>query len=210
MNSISRALSELKMLDKQINKAIQDSLFATKIQGESTIVTKFKTNEEFIEKSKSQLQSIQDKINRRQKIKSAIVKSNAQTLVKIGGKSLTVAEAIERKDSIKYEKNLLIKLKSDFLRSADEVESKNVEMTEKLDHHLTAQYGIKDSQSQISSEEIKAVSDLFKKRNEWFLIAPDNMSKVIEEIEQNIDAFEAEVDYTLSESNSQTIIEIED
>ena len=48
----------------------------------------------------------------RKEIKEKIVKSNAETLVTIAGKEMTVAAAIERKESIKYEKKLAEELKN--------------------------------------------------------------------------------------------------
>ena len=49
-----------------------------------------------------------DLISRRNKIKSAIIMSNAKTVVEVAGKQMTVAEAIDKKSSIEYEKELLI------------------------------------------------------------------------------------------------------
>lgn len=46
-------------------------------------------------------------ISYRHKIKALVVQSNACTKVIVGKEEMTVAEAIERKQSIQYEKDLL-------------------------------------------------------------------------------------------------------
>jgi molybdopterin synthase catalytic subunit len=66
----------------------------------------------FANNSKADYQSINDLITRRNRLKSAIILSNATTKVKIGDTVLTVAEVIERKQSLKYYKTLFDKLKT--------------------------------------------------------------------------------------------------
>ncbi|MCP4369761.1 MAG: hypothetical protein GY797_16855, partial [Deltaproteobacteria bacterium] len=121
--TISRALAELKLLDKRIRGTIEKGTFAGLAQGKKSI-TGYETNDEFIKTAKSSIQSAQDLIKRRQAIKSAIVNSNAKTEVTIADKKMSVAEAIERKSSIEYEKLLLQKLKTKYFSAKDDLENK--------------------------------------------------------------------------------------
>src|SRR5690606_13391079 len=104
--SIAGALVELKLLDKRIEKATGNGLFVSYKLGQN-VPKLFKNSEEMLTTIKASHQSVTALITRRNMIKSAIVVSNATTKVTIGDESMTVAEAIERKNSIYYDKALL-------------------------------------------------------------------------------------------------------
>jgi hypothetical protein len=78
--TITKALVELKLLDSRINNGITKLLPVEVIEGDRP-PSGFKSVAEFNQAATSLLQSVQDLIERRQKIKNAIVKSNAVTLV---------------------------------------------------------------------------------------------------------------------------------
>lgn len=202
--SITRALSELKLLDKKIEKATINALFVATAVGKKP-VKGFESVVEFEGTAKSQYQSLEDLIKRRQTIKSEIVKSNANTLVVIGGVEMTVAEAIERKTSIKYEEKLLFIMKRQFEATVDKAESENNRVKDRLDQLLEAQFG-KDSKTK--NEETEAISKQFFETNEVKVIDPLKLRVKIEELEEKIDNFHSEVDHVLSDSNTLTKIEI--
>lgn len=101
--SVSRALVELKTLEKRIEKTLNDLQPVTVMIG-----TRFEAGisgrEEFEKNVTSSYQSLMALVARKRKIKSAVVKSNATTTVNVSGEIMTVAEAIERKNSIGIEK----------------------------------------------------------------------------------------------------------
>jgi hypothetical protein len=203
--SITRGLAELKLLDKRIEKAIYSTNYAGACVGKKPI-SSYASNEQFENEVKSAYQSVQDLIQRRQTIKSAIVDSNAKTVVKIGETEMTVAEAIERKSSIEYDKKLLGKLKSDYNNTLVQIERHNENVNNKLDKHLETIFG-KDGKDKTA--EMKAVSEAFKAENEAKLVDPLKIKEVIDKLEYEIDEFETEVDFVLSESNTITKITIE-
>ena len=63
-------------------------------------------------------------IKRRNQIKSAIIASNAVTMVEVAGVRMTVAEAIDKKSSIGYEKELLARLSEQFTDAVSVILSK--------------------------------------------------------------------------------------
>jgi hypothetical protein len=203
--SITRGLAELKLLDKRIEKAIHSTNYAGACVGKKPI-TPYTSNEQFENEVRSAYQSVQDLINRRQTIKSAIVDSNAKTVVKIGETEMTVAEAIERKSSIEYDKTLLGKLKSDYNNTLVQIERHNENVNNKLDKHLETIFG-KDGKDKTG--EMESVSKAFKAENEAKLVDPLKIKEVIDKLEYEIDEFENECDFVLSESNTITKITIE-
>lgn len=101
--SITRALAELKTLAARIGEITTRSWVTVKVNEKIGA----KTAAEFGEEARSAYQSYTDLLERRNALKCAIVQSNAVTNVEIAGKIYTVAEAIERKNSISFEETML-------------------------------------------------------------------------------------------------------
>lgn len=206
--SITRALAELKRLDKRINKAIMSSTFVVSNKKSAKNVNGIMTKEDFAVSVKSNFDSIQALIARKKFIKSAIVESNAKTYVVIGGVKMTVADAIERKNNIEYEKNLLERMNYQLKRAIVDMENKNSAVDDKLDTLLETMLG-KDNAKNVDKETNEfAVS--YRNDNEYEILDPIKIEKEIEKLEEDIENFESEVDYVLSESNTITKIVIED
>lgn len=195
--SITRALNELKLLDKRISKHIQSSVFVTHEVNKKVNAKVFTPKED--------LQSINDLIQRRQIIKSKIMESNAITKVTIAGKTMTVVEAIELKESIKYKKELRDRIAHQVRRARKEIEDINEVAQGRLDSLLQANFG---KESKTKDSEMEAISKPFLERNEAKELDPLGIDSVYEKLENEIDDFENEVDFVLSESNSLTKIEI--
>jgi sugar-specific transcriptional regulator TrmB len=204
--SITRGLTELKTLDARINKAIGEGNYIAMTVGKKSVVG-FPTIEDFEKKAKSSLQSVQDLIKRRNAIKSAIVNSNATTKVTIAGQEMTVAEAIERKTSINYEKALLQKLVTDYNNTIRRFEQESSKVQERLDELLKTTYG-KDVK--VSSDQYDSTAKPFLEQNEPKLIDPLKLREEIEKLDKSIAEFEMNVDFVLSESNTITKITVPD
>lgn len=202
--TVNRALVELKTLDGRIKKSIDNGLF---ISGHKK--SNQKINGYTIDEHKSHIQGCFDKtrdlIKRRNDIKSAVVKSNANTIVSINGKEMTVAEAIERKDSIDYDRSFLSRMKQQFRNTVAEVNRNNEDIQEKLNTYLQSILGGKDK---ADPKDVEQYTKMFFEKNEFELIDPLKLESKIQIMEDEIDAFFLEVDSVLSESNAVTHIHI--
>lgn len=200
--TITEALVELKTLNSRIIKATETEFIGV-AQNSELESTAWK---EFEERAKANFQSAIDLINERTKIKSAIVKSNAETSVKIGTDEMTVAEAIERKTSINYEKMLLQTLKREFASCKMSVEQNNAAVNRKLDALIESLVG---SDKKVDPSEQTATAEAYIARNGYTLVDPIKIQNAIDTFEKRIDEFEANVDVALSVSNARTVITID-
>lgn len=203
---VTQALNELKTLDSRIMRAINNATFVTSAKICEKNVTSNKSKEDFTNEAKSDLQSIDDLINRRKSIKSAIVISNAITMVTVAGIEMTVAAAIERKTSVEYEKSLLKQMKNQYASAKQRVDMKNAEMDAAIERLVSTAFG-KDSKINIKSDDYSAIADPYKEKNEWGLVDPIDVLNQIKKREEEIDSFINEVDSTLQISNCTTYIE---
>ena len=202
--TITRALRELKTLDARIIKKINETTFATSKKPKENI-TGFKTVNDFENKAKENIQSIQDLMNRRKQIKTAIVESNAKTIVEVAGVKMTVADAIERKNFIEVEKTLLRKMNSDYGQAQIRVEQQNELAQDRLDTQLNNMIS-KDGKTDLTA--VEGYKKLFWESEETKLIDPVNVNVIASKMAQDIETFEDDVDVALSEINARTFISI--
>lgn len=200
--SVQRALSELKMLDKRIDRRINESVFIGAKKGKK-LVDNFNDENELTDKVKSDYQAIKDLIARRNSIKTAIVQSNAVTPVNIGKITYSVAEAIERKSSIDNDRHLLNRMKSEYAAHVRYVERENEQLQITIDNQLNQMFA---SESKKDESIVKSITKTLKEENEAKLVDPIKLSEQIEQLEVEIEEFEAEVDHILVESNTITKI----
>lgn len=208
--SVTRGLRELKLLDARIGTATGqlNSLDVSQEKYKGKALRSNMDVKEFEKTAQSRYDAVIGLQKRRASIKTAIMISNIKTKIKIGtGKvaKVTVAEAIEYKNQIKYEKVLLATLKNQKMKNDTLIEEAREELDEKLDVMITQNLG---SDSKNKTKEVQEVTNAFIKANELKIVDPLKVDKKIEALELKIETFESEVDIVLSESNSSTKIEV--
>ena len=201
--TVAGGLVELKLLDKRILKATQGT-FVSYRSGKD-LPNGYKDVEEINTTIKANFDSVEALIKRRDVIKSAIVVSNAVTNVVVGGEAMTVAEAIERKNSIVYEKQLLGALKVQLANVIRKVDVINSSVSDRADDMVEAFLGGDKSKA---SEAEKLRKDFLESHSAEIIDTID-IKKQIEVLEERIDKFEADVDLVLSTSNAITQLDIE-
>ena len=204
--SITEALNELKLYDSKIAKAIKSNQYVGAAKKSSNLIG-VQTKEIFNKNASAGYQSVIDLISNRNKIKSLIVKSNATTEVTINGKVMTVAEAIERKNSIQFEIDLLNALKSQYSTASNTVLTENRKVDTQIDKLLETFTG-KDTDKKITKEDQSAITDPYREKNEFELVDPLNIYEKIQTLEADIDGFNSSVNTVLVLSNATTFIEI--
>src|SRR5689334_11972517 len=141
--TVTRALAELKTLDKRITKSVSLSDFE---------IVKVRRKEdkwdvqEFNRQAQGSYQSAVDLIARRDQLKSKVLQSNAVTRVRIGEREFTVVEIIDRKQSLAYKKTLLERLRTQRANAQSLYEARQEDLRRKLDHLLEVNFG-KDGKS---------------------------------------------------------------
>ena len=174
-----------------------------------TYKTKYKntryTEEDFKQAATADFQSANDLMARRDKIKNAIVLSNATTLVEIAGTKMTVSQAIEFKNTIAYKMDMLALLKRQRQMVIVEVDAHRQRVQTKVDDNVKIICG-KDGKPDAAM--IKTVTDGIMAGDPIDVYDPLNLDKVIKQMETEIEDFRANVDFVLSESNATTLIEV--
>jgi hypothetical protein len=144
-------------------------------------------------------------VKRRDAIKRAIILSNAQTKVKIGAFEGTVAEAIEYKSSIRFRRELLESMKSTLQNKREEFDRMKQQVDSRLERLLQSELG-KDVKT--NPETITALTTSFRENNKVELVDPLDLAAKIASLEDELDSFETNVDWVLSQANATTMIAV--
>lgn len=205
--TIHKALCELKILDSRINNAISSARFCLANKHSNEKVNGV-TVEEYQETMKASYNKASDLIRRREAIKRAVVLSNAKTIVKIGGKEYTVAEAIEMNNhGIDLKLQLKNAMKKQYDSAMTAIISKNSVVDDKATEYVVGLFGQKESKT--LNEEYEKARKSYIEANTMELIDPVNILEKIEALEVEIADFTTEVDSALSVSNALTEITVE-
>lgn len=201
--SITRALAEIKTLDARIVKATNERYVEMSVGG--SVVGSNRSEDETKAAIKQKFQSFTDLVKRRNALKCAIVSSNANTKVKIGDKEMLVAEAIERKNSIAFEEQMINNLRSQHRTAISKVESTNIQANQRLDQMIEVNLG-KDRKA--SADDYDVIAKPFMAKNEAKLIDPLDLEALVQRLQNDVDEFKLNVDFALSEINAVTKITV--
>ena len=205
--TIHAALGEIKKLRQRAEKKIINSSFIGCKKNSSDELYRTNVNKETFEKNvQADYESICKLLKNADDIKSKIVLSNATTKINIGEETMTVAEAIERKSSIKFEEKLLSRMTTQYNDIIGTVNVYNENMEESLDQQVT-NLGGKDGSDK---NKLSGYMEEYRKQNGWSVIDPIQLRNKIEELDEKIANFKNNVDVALSISNATTFIEIEE
>ena len=200
--TITEALRELSLYDDKINKAFvgKDFVFVVKTANSTQIKKELK------KKATAGYESLVALINNRDKIKSAVIQSNATTEIKINGETMTVAEAIDKKHSIEYKQKLLTRLVNNLEMAELRVKSLDEAIDNEVDDMLKR---IAGSDAVDVNEKRKVLEQAYRDTHACEVYDPINAKKKIDELKDEIDGFLKEVDVALSLSNATTTIDID-
>lgn len=203
--TLTKALVELKLLSKRIKKRL-DTLEPVAVKKGTKFEASVKSQAEFELDTKASWQALHDLMARRRKIKTALVMANASTNVEIAGEKMTIAEAIERKNMLDVEREIAHRTRYKLVAAQGKVDQHNLEVEGKLLKLLEATYAKRESQ--LSKEGYDRIAKPFQESNEAKLVDPLNCEKTVQEMEERIEQFFAEVDVCLSIANARTEITI--
>jgi len=203
--TIHRALAELKLIDSRIEKSI-NTILCSGVYQEDKLINNYYKKEDFEKDAKAKYQSVKDMIDRKNKIKSAIVKANGVTKVKITDQEMTIADAINLKGVIDFKKKLIYHLLNVHNKAKANAEINN----NKVDENALklAQAALQKDNVKINDGDAVAITEPFIKKNKFHVFDPLNIEKLTEEMQKEVDDFDTEVDAVLSEANAITVIEI--
>ena len=201
--SITRALAELKVLEKRFYSGIDD-LHLVAVKHGLILRRPYSSikSDDFKKKAEEGDQSVRDIEERIALIKKKIAEVNSKTIVTIGSREMTIQEAlIEKATIIPLKEARLAKYKRLLTDARNQFDAAGMENEEKI------QRNIQDRKDVITEMQAREEIESTRKVE---MVDPLNLADKIKELEDEITDFKGNVDFALSEKNSTTYIQIED
>ena len=122
---------------------------------------------------------------------------------------MTVAQAIEYKNSIVFEDTLMQIMSKELVDAINNVDNRNELVENMADAHVIGIFGDGKEIKNKPQDDMNKAREMYVKAHEWLLDDPLNADKIINDLRVNIDTFRSNVDDIINTSNVQTHIQIE-
>lgn len=211
--TLTRALVELKTLDERIQKATNQQ-FVGLVKGTDKKPTlgMFKDAEQMERAFTANFNQVNDLMTRRQKIKSALVVANASTIVSINGNIMSIADAIDSKRLAEFRAQLIRSIRQQISNASNAIEKNRVDMEANIQAQIDRILGNdqkgKDAVSQ-NKDMIETIRTTMFNLHDMKIVDPNKLVDDIERLSNELEAFISEIDFSLSEVNAKTEIEID-
>ncbi len=198
--TLHRVIAEIKAIEEFLSQSTPEFVAIQKGKASAADIEKFRVA------AQSTFDKTVAKIANLAVLKSVRNKANATTVVTIAGKVYTIDEAIARKTNLQHERQLLMHLKTQFTRATQSVEQNNQQLEAKLQQQLTTVFAA--SKEAIDPEAIKTIREATESQQKWGVATFNGFESVVAKLEADIERFSVEVDYTLSEINATTTVDV--
>lgn len=201
--TITRALVELKRQDEKAYNLVNQSQAFLAIGDAKRVANT--TLEDAEKRIQSDMDQVDAAIARGQAIRNAIHASNAVTKVTLGGKELTVAEAINLKK--------VTTLKQHHLSRLTQIRQGAVIQAARADEAVEAEINkriqtLSGKDGKIAENELELIRRNAEASGKATVVGLAKLDAKIKALSDEIEVIISELDFTLSESNARTEIEL--
>lgn len=139
-------------------------------------------------------------------LKAARNKANAVTVIKIGGKDLTIDEALAKKSALAYQQQFVAVLQQQLNAAKVRADATQAQIEQKIATQVTAaSAGTKKA----TDEEITVFRKMAERNTKLDIVHFEGLKTQIDVLKLDIETFTTEVDYVLSEANATTKVNVE-
>lgn len=204
--SLTRVLSEIKFLEHRIQKAIKSGSYITFSDKRGNVFGTNTNTDEAVKEIQSSYDTVIDLISRRQLLKKVLNEKNACTNVTIGSETMTISETIDRKNTILQKGQFLSAMKRAYMQTEDTIQRLEDQITQKIDQNF-----MQLSQSKSvnrNTDEYKSIEKMIREKESFNIVDPLKLKNKIDALEKEIDEFDMNVDFALSEINASTFVDV--
>lgn len=202
--SLTRLLNEIKLANAKVQKKLTEDVKYFDVMASGKLKV-YKSEDDMKKAVTAQLDSITDTIKLRDKYRKLLLQANNTTTITVNGAKLTIAEAIAKKESIKQEQDLVKVIRRQLQMAEANVTNIDNNNESKLDDIIKSAMG-KDRKT--DSTEIESLTKMFRENNKVTLVDAGGAKKFLEDKEEEIEKFISDIDFSLSEVNAKTEVEV--
>ena len=199
--SLHRVIAEIKNLENKLSE--QKAIVSVATKKDQMVGTQNK--QQFESTSQAAIDQFSSDLKRLQKLKVARNLMNATTQVVVNGRTMTIDEALAVKATLPIQQAFIHMIKAQMNNASVVVSQASAEVERKIEAQVSA---IGGSTKKITEEELKTIRNMMEKSTGKEIVMGSNVAKFLEEASKEIETFQLEIDFALSEVNAKTEVEI--
>lgn len=200
--SLTRVLSEIKSITEAL--AVHSTIAAVSTNKTGRVVTENCSHEQFKLTSQSRFDAWTAQVERLVLLKTLRNKANVQVEVTVGGKQMTMDQAIAKKAMLTWQKSALANFKAQLQKAQLEVTKADADVQISVDKAVAAAV----ASNALTTEQSNVFKAMYEQSLGKQIAVGDNIKTSLEKLEKYITEFSNEIDYVLSEANANTYVEI--
>jgi hypothetical protein len=134
------------------------------------------------------------------------MEANAKVFVEINKERMSIATAIEKKNSIGFKQELLNALRTQYLNALREIEKAQYQVQTRYDDTISKMMEGRDAK--VNSNDFSVILTTLEDQLSLSLIDPIAIEQKIKDIESEIEGFLSNVDTALSIANATNFVEV--
>lgn len=199
--TLQRVLAEIKNLETKLPTDIAATKFVEVKVGQGVDIRL----DQMVKTVDSDLQSIVDRMQRLANLKAIRNYANATTEVVVNNTTMTIDEAVALKASLPLRQNLISALRHQLANATFLIAKQDETIQQRVEAQLTA---LNSGTKKASEQEIEAIRNLVSTGLKAELVAPKDLQVKIDKMQKEVDNITLELDFTLSEANAKTEVEV--
>lgn len=200
--SLTRVLSEIKSITEAL--ATHATIAAVSTNKTGRVVTENCSHEQFKLASQSRFDAWTAQVERLVLLKTLRNKANVLVEVTVGGKQMTMDQAIAKKAMLTWQKSALANFKAQLQKAQLEVTKADADVQISVDKAVAAAV----ASNALTTEQSNVFKAMYEQSLGKQIAVGDNIKTSLEKLEKYITEFSNEIDYVLSEANANTHVEI--
>lgn len=200
--SLTRVLSEIKSITEAL--ATQATIAAVSTNKTGRVATENCSHEQFKLTSQSRFDAWTAQAERLVLLKTLRNKANVLVEVTVGGKQMTMDQAIAKKAMLTWQKSALANFKAQLQKAQLEVTKADADVQISVDKAVAAAV----ASNALTTEQSNVFKAMYEHSLGKQIAVGDNIKTSLEKLEKYITEFSNEIDYVLSEANANTHVEI--
>lgn len=200
--SLTRVLSEIKSLTEDLNTV--PTIASVSTNKTNRVTSENCSLEQFKLVSQSRYDAWVAKSERLITLKTARNAANVTTQVTVNGKTMSLDQAIAKKALLSVQKTALSVFKQQLTKAQQEVTKADNDVQASVDKAVSAAV----TSNALTEEQANVFKKMYEQSLGKQIAVGDNIKKALENLEEYINSFTAEIDYVLSEANANTYVEV--
>lgn len=207
--TITRALTEISVLDSRITNAIaafRPQALTRGLEDRLTVVGSNETTEVVSKTILADYASINSLMDRREMLRTHVALSNTVTIVDINGVKMTVLQAIEHKIRLKYTAALVQQMIGAAVTSQRTLDNAKQVLDKQIEEAVASVYSGK---GEVTKDSYDLIAAPRRREHQPDILDPLKLNNEITKLQKQLHDFALAVDYALSESNATTTITVD-